>query len=30
MYMKDLVDKLMFIKGEVLAKFNIGDVMYEW
>jgi hypothetical protein len=30
MYMKDLVEKLAFIKGEVLAKFNIGDVVYEW
>ena len=29
-YMKDLVEKLTFIKGEVLAKFNIGDVVYDW
>ena len=35
-YMRDLVDKLSFIKAEVLSKFNIGDagrswfVLYRW
>ena len=29
-YMKDLVEKLTFIKTEVLAKFNIGETSREW
>ncbi|KAH8119187.1 hypothetical protein DFH11DRAFT_1874064 [Phellopilus nigrolimitatus] len=29
-YMKDLVDKLTFIKTEVLAKFNVGDAARVW
>ncbi|THH05820.1 hypothetical protein EW145_g4520 [Phellinidium pouzarii] len=29
-YMKDLVDKLNFVKTEVLAKFNVGDAAHEW
>ena len=28
--MKDLVEKLTFIKTEVLAKFNIGETSREW
>lgn len=30
MYMKDLVDKLSFIKSEVLSKFNVGDTGRAW
>lgn len=30
MYMKDLVDKLSFIKSEVLAKFNVGEAGRAW
>ena len=29
-YMKDLVEKINFIKSEVLAKFNVGDLSREW
>ncbi|EJD03176.1 uncharacterized protein FOMMEDRAFT_146834 [Fomitiporia mediterranea MF3/22] len=29
-YMKDLVEKLNFVKTEVLAKFNVGDASREW
>ncbi|KAJ7502790.1 Golgi transport complex subunit 5-domain-containing protein [Mycena galericulata] len=29
-YMKDLVDKLSFIKTEILSKFNVGDAGREW
>lgn len=29
-YMKDLVEKLNFVKIEVLAKFNVGDLQREW
>ncbi|KAJ7668407.1 Golgi transport complex subunit 5-domain-containing protein [Mycena polygramma] len=29
-YMKDLVDKLSFIKIEILSKFSVGDVGREW
>lgn len=28
--MKDLADKLTFIKGEVFANFSIDDVVYAW
>ncbi|KAJ7209565.1 Golgi transport complex subunit 5-domain-containing protein [Mycena pura] len=30
LYMKDLVEKLAFIKAEVLSKFNVGDAGREW
>jgi len=30
MYMKDLVDKLSFIKSEVLSKFNVGEAGRAW
>lgn len=30
MYMKDLVEKLTFIKTEILAKFNIPEVSRSW
>ncbi|KAI5123858.1 hypothetical protein M0805_005675 [Coniferiporia weirii] len=29
-YMKDLVDKLNFVKAEVLAKYNVGDATRTW
>ncbi|KAJ6558556.1 Golgi transport complex subunit 5-domain-containing protein [Mycena vulgaris] len=29
-YMKDLVDKLSFIKAEILSKFNVGEASREW
>ncbi|KAJ8507107.1 hypothetical protein ONZ45_g10502 [Pleurotus djamor] len=29
-YMKDLVDKLGFIKAEILPTFNVGDVSKTW
>ncbi|KAJ6593688.1 Golgi transport complex subunit 5-domain-containing protein [Mycena capillaripes] len=29
-YMKDLVDKLSFIKVEILSKFNVGEAGREW
>ncbi|KAJ7782875.1 Golgi transport complex subunit 5-domain-containing protein [Mycena metata] len=29
-YMKDLVDKLSFIKLEILSKFSVGDAGREW
>ncbi|KAF8170221.1 Golgi transport complex subunit 5-domain-containing protein [Mycena galopus ATCC 62051] len=29
-YMKDLVDKLSFIKVEILSKYSIGDAGREW
>jgi len=29
-YMKDLSDKLTFIKGEIFNRFNIGDITREW
>ncbi|KAG8921026.1 hypothetical protein FRC01_000475 [Tulasnella sp. 417] len=29
-YMKDMVDKLTFIRNEILARFNIGDLMKTW
>ncbi|KAJ7675112.1 Golgi transport complex subunit 5-domain-containing protein [Mycena rosella] len=29
-YMKDLVDKLSFIKAEILSKFNVGEAGREW
>lgn len=29
-YMKDLVEKLTFIKSEVLSKFNVGEASREW
>ncbi|KAF7362065.1 Conserved oligomeric Golgi complex subunit 5 [Mycena venus] len=29
-YMKDLVDKLSFIKVEILSKYNVGDAGREW
>jgi hypothetical protein len=30
LYMKDLVEKLAFIKKEVLSKFNVGDAGRKW
>ncbi|TFK54291.1 hypothetical protein OE88DRAFT_1654898 [Heliocybe sulcata] len=30
LYMKDLSDKLSFIKMEILSKFSLGDEMREW
>ena len=30
LYTKDLVDKLAFLKGELLAKFNIGEDGKSW
>ena len=29
-YMKDLSDKLTFIKGEIFNRFNMGDITREW
>lgn len=29
-YMKDLADKLTFVKNEVLSQFNVGDLSREW
>jgi hypothetical protein len=29
-YMKDLVDKLSFIKVEILSKYSVGDAGREW
>ncbi|KAJ7497111.1 Golgi transport complex subunit 5-domain-containing protein [Mycena latifolia] len=29
-YMKDLVDKLSFIKAEILSKFSVGEAGREW
>ncbi|KAJ7078893.1 Golgi transport complex subunit 5-domain-containing protein [Mycena belliarum] len=29
-YMKDLVEKLSFIKTEILSKFNVGEAGREW
>ncbi|KAJ7755714.1 Golgi transport complex subunit 5-domain-containing protein [Mycena maculata] len=29
-YMKDLVDKLSFIKTDILSKFNVGEAGREW
>lgn len=29
-YMKELCDKLAFIRAEPLAKFNVGDLVNEW
>lgn len=29
-YMKDLIEKLNFVKSEVLAKFNVGDASRDW
>lgn len=29
-YMKDLVEKLSFIKEEVLSRFNVGEAGREW
>ena len=29
-YMKGLVEKLNFVKAEVLAKFNVADLLREW
>ena len=29
-YMKELCDKLAFIRAEPLAKFNMGDLVTEW
>jgi len=29
-YMKDLVEKLSFVKAEVLSQFNLGDVGRSW
>ena len=30
MYMKDLVDKLSFVKSEIFAKFNVGEAGRAW
>jgi conserved oligomeric Golgi complex subunit 5 len=30
MYMKDLVEKLSFIKSEILSKFNVGEAGRAW
>lgn len=30
MYMKELVEKLSFVKLEILSKFNVGDTVREW
>ena len=29
-YMQDLVDKLAFIKREILARLSMGDYMRDW
>ena len=29
-YMKDLVEKLTYVKTEVLAQFNVPEVSREW
>lgn len=29
-YMKELVDKLAFVRGEPLARFAVGELMHEW
>lgn len=29
-YMKELVDKLSFIRKEVLSRYSIGDITQEW
>lgn len=29
-YMKDLIEKLSFIKSEILSKFNIGEAGRTW
>jgi hypothetical protein len=29
-YMKDLVEKLAFVKSEILSKFSVGDNEKEW
>lgn len=29
-YMKELVDKLSFVRKEVLSKYNIGEITQEW
>ncbi|KAG8943050.1 hypothetical protein FRC04_003261 [Tulasnella sp. 424] len=29
-YMRDMVDKLTFIRNEILARFNVGDLMKTW
>ena len=29
-YMKDLVEKLNFIKTEILSKFIVGDTSRDW
>ena len=29
-YMKELVDKLAFIKNEVIAKYNVGEESHQW
>lgn len=30
LYMKDLVEKLGFVKGEILDRYDIGDIRREW
>jgi hypothetical protein len=30
MYMKDLIEKLSFIKNEILTKFNVADAARRW
>jgi hypothetical protein len=30
MYMRDLVDKLAFVRTEILANFNIGEARRTW
>ncbi|KAF7321504.1 ACT domain-containing protein [Mycena kentingensis (nom. inval.)] len=30
LYMKDLVEKLGFIKAEILSRYSVGDVSQEW
>jgi hypothetical protein len=29
-YMKDLVDKLSYVKAEILSKFNVGEPTQGW
>jgi hypothetical protein len=29
-YMVDFLDKVAFVKGEVLGRMSMGDVMREW
>jgi len=29
-YMQDLIDKLTYIKGEVLGRISLADFMREW